>query len=167
MGYGYEPVEWQDHVTEFPGRREIEQVGENLVVLKRAEGRTIQQGTPRSASFFNHMELGILEAHLLGQLLESRTLQMLRDIEGLTGEAGEVIIGGNGKYPFNEGAITVPLKVQRANLDYRVELEVSEVEGGMAETVRAYDKQKNGFKIGFNGSAKSVQIKYWVTGGKG
>ena len=47
MGYGYEPVEWQDHVTEFPGRREIEQVGENLVMLKKAEGRTIQQGTPR------------------------------------------------------------------------------------------------------------------------
>ena len=35
MGYGYEPVEWQDHVTEFPGRREIEQVGENLVMLKK------------------------------------------------------------------------------------------------------------------------------------
>lgn len=81
MGYGYEPVEWQDHVTEFPGRREIEQVGENLVMLKKAEGRTIQQGTPQRASYFNHMELGILEAHLLGQLLESRTLQMLRDIE--------------------------------------------------------------------------------------
>ena len=47
MGYGYEPVEWQDHVTEFPGRREIEQVGENLVMLKKAEGRTIQQGTPQ------------------------------------------------------------------------------------------------------------------------
>ena len=145
MGYGYEPVHWQDHVTEFPGRREIEQIGENLVQVKRAEGRTIQQGTPQRASYFNHMELGILEAHLLGQLLESRTLQMLRD---------------------NEGVITVPLKVQRANLDYRVELEVSEVEGGMAETVRAYDKQKNGFKIAFNGSAKSVKIKYWVTGGK-
>ena len=58
------------------------------------------------------MELGILEAHLLGQLLESRTLQMLRDIEALTGEAGEVIITSTGKYPFNEGVITVPLTAE-------------------------------------------------------
>ncbi len=167
MGYGYEPTHWLDHTVEYPNRWEFEQVGENLVQAKRAEGRTIQQGTPQRASYFNHVEMGILEATLMAQLLESRTLQMLRDIEGLTGEAGEVVIGGKGKYPFNEGVITVPLKVQRASLDYRVELEVSEVEDGMAETVRAYDKQKNGFKIAFSGSAKSVKIKYWVTGGKG
>lgn len=167
MGYGYEPEHWLDHVAEFPGRWEIEQVGENLVVLKRAEGRIIQQGTPQSASRFNHIELGILESYLLAQLLESRMLQMVRDIEALTGECGEVIINSTGKYPFNDAVVTVPLKAQRANLDYRVELEVSEVAGGMAETVRAYDKQKNGFKIAFMGSAKSVKIKYWVTGGKG
>lgn len=167
MSYGYEPEHWLDHVAEFPGRWKIKQVGENLVVLERAEGQTIQQGTPQSASRFNHMEMGILEATLMAQLLESRTLQMQRDIEALTGEGGKVIITSTGKYPFNEASITVPLQVQRASLDYRVELEVVEVEGGMAETVKAYDKQKNGFKIAFNGSAKSVKIKYWVTGGKG
>lgn len=167
MSHGYEPEHWLDHVAEFPGRWEFEQVGENTVQAKRAEGRIIQQGTPQSASRFNHMEMGILEAYLLAQLLESRTLQILRDIEALTGESGEVTITSTGKYPFNEAAVTVPLQAQRANLDYRVELEVVEVEGGMAEAVRAYDKQKNGFKIAFNGSAKAVKIKYWVTGGKG
>lgn len=167
MSYGYEPEHWLDHVVEYPNRWEYEQVGENTVQAKRAEGQIIQQGTLQSASRFNHLELGVLEAYLLAQLLESRTLQMLRDIEALTGESGEVTITSTSKYPFNEATVTIPLKAQRANLDYRVELEICEVEGGMVEDARVYDKQKNGFKIAFNGSAKAVKIKYWVTGGKG
>jgi len=163
MALVYEPEHWLDHVTEFPGRRELTQVGENLVQLKRAEGRTLQQGTPKSASRFNHLEMGVLEAYLLAQVLEQQMLQAVRDIEDLTGEYGEVTISGTGNYPFSEGSVTVPLKVSRATLDYRVETEIAAVEGGMAESVTAYAKQKNGFKLAYKGSAKRVKIKYWVT----
>ena len=166
MNLLYEPEHWLDHVTEYPGRREITEVGENLVQLKRAEGKTFQQGTPQSASRFNHMEMGVMEAYLLAQLLEQRMLQVIRDIEDVTGEHGEVTIESTGNYPFSEASVTIPLKTNRATLDYRVETEISEVESGMAESVVAYDKQKNGFKLAVKGSAKSVKIKYWVTGGR-
>jgi len=79
-------------------------------------------------------------------------------------EKGSVTITNNQAYPFNAGSATVALSVRRKNLDYVISTEIAAAAGNV-QAVEVYDKQLNGFKIRFDGSATSVTIKYHVTGG--
>lgn len=79
-------------------------------------------------------------------------------------EKGSVTITNDQAYPFNAGIATVALGTPRENLDYIVNAEIS-VAVGNVQAVEVYDKQLNGFKIRYDGSATSVTIKYYVTGG--
>ena len=49
-------------------------------------------------------------------------------------------------------------------MDYVVNVEVTAAAGNI-QTVEVYDKQLNGFKLRYDGSATSATIKYYVTGG--
>lgn len=79
-------------------------------------------------------------------------------------EKGSVTITNNQAYPFNAGSATVALGTPRENLDYIITTEVSAAAGNV-QAVEVYDKQLNGFKIRYDGSATSVTVKYYVTGG--
>ncbi len=79
-------------------------------------------------------------------------------------EKGSVTITNNQVYPFNAGSATVALSTPRKNLDYIVNAEMASASGNV-QAIEVYDKQLNGFKIRFDGSATSVTIKYYVTGG--
>ncbi len=79
-------------------------------------------------------------------------------------EKGSVTITNNQAYPFNAGNATVALGTPRENLDYIITTEVSAAAGNV-QAVEVYDKQLNGFKIRYDGSATSATIKYYVTGG--
>lgn len=79
-------------------------------------------------------------------------------------EAGSVRITNSQAYPFNAGIATVVLNIPRQNMDYIVNAEVTAATGNV-QTVEVYDKQLNGFKLRYDGSATAVTIKYYVTGG--
>lgn len=79
-------------------------------------------------------------------------------------EVGSVTITNSQAYPFNTGSATVALKVPRLGMDYIVHTEVISTEGNI-QSVEVYDKQLNGFKIRYDGSAASAEIKYYVSGG--
>ena len=88
------------------------------------------------------------------------------DTVDLSGERGEVTLTNSKKYPFSDASHTVDLTDRRSSLDYRVDVEVASVSGGLIECVEVYDRQLNGFKIRFKGSATKATLKYCVTGGK-
>ena len=79
-------------------------------------------------------------------------------------EKGSVTITNNQAYPFNAGIATVALGTPRKNLDYIANVEIAAAVGNV-QAIEVYDKQLNGFKIRYEGSATSVTIKYYVTGG--
>lgn len=71
----YEAIKWYDHVTEHPHRRRITENGDGTVELEKDQGTILQQGTPQSATNFNRMETGIMDAHLATALLLNLTRQ--------------------------------------------------------------------------------------------
>lgn len=79
-------------------------------------------------------------------------------------EKGSVTITNNQAYPFNGGIATVALATPRQNLDYITNVEIAAAVGNV-QAIEVYDKQLNGFKIRYDGSATSVTVKYYVTGG--
>lgn len=79
-------------------------------------------------------------------------------------EKGSVTLSNSQAYPFNSGDATVALAVPRQNMDYIIHTEIAAASGSV-QAVEVYDKQLNGFKIRYDGSALSVTIKYYVTGG--
>ena len=59
----------------------------------------------------------------------------------------------------------MPLTTNRRNLYYSIEVEVTSVEGGLVGDIHITDKQLNGFKVSFHGSAKSVTLTLRIKGG--
>lgn len=88
--------------------------------------------------------------------------QNKRHIENTMMEIGQVNLVNTLEYPFNNSKVTVNLKKPRNTLDYTVTVEYSGVNIG---DVIISDKQTNGFKIEYTGSAASASIKYYVKGG--
>jgi hypothetical protein len=142
----YKGTSWQDHVVD------------------QQTGEVIQQGTPQSATNFNNMEEGILAANELGAVLAQQVAHNTRILADLEGEIGEVVLTNTQEYPFNDSAKTVALTKPRDTLNYWVVVEVISADG-MSGDIRIYDKQVNGFKVAFTGSASRATIKYYVQGG--
>lgn len=139
----YDSTKWLDKVTDIE------------------TGEVIQEGTDQSAGNFNKMENGISDAHLAAALLVIAT--------GLTAdqvavETQTVELTNSGSYPFNNSVKTVSLRKTRNFSDYTVEAEVLDHKGNVGD-VRIYDRLLNGFKVAFDGSAKSATIKLRIKGG--
>jgi hypothetical protein len=98
--------------------------------------------------------------HTVELLVDQHTQQLAN----LIVEMGTVALTNSKKYPFNDSAVTVTLATPRKNLNYMVHAEVISSSGSV-EAVEAFDKQLNGFKIGFTGSATAAQANYFVSGG--
>lgn len=98
--------------------------------------------------------------HTVELLVDQHTQQL----ENLIVEMGTVALTNNKQYPFNDSATTVNLAAPRENLNYMVHAEAVSSTGSV-EAVEVYDKQLNGFKIRFIGSASEAQINYYVSGG--
>lgn len=132
--------------------------------VRDQDGNIIQKGTPLSAKNMNHIEDGVLEANLLSAMLSQYSMQLGRILADLEGEIGQVALTNSETFPFNNSIKTIALQKQRDNLNYRVITEVISADGEVGNVI-VTDKQLNGFKIAFTGSAKNVTIKYYVQGG--
>ena len=141
----YNKTIWQDHVVD-------------------QNGQVIQQGTPLSARNMNSIENGIFETYELGAVLIQQVMQHKRLLADLEGEIGQVTLTNTQAYPFNNSKITVALQKARDTLNYTVQTEIISANGFPGD-IKISDKQLNGFKIEFTGSATSVTVKYIVRGG--
>jgi len=80
-------------------------------------------------------------------------------------ETGTVTLTNSKEYPFNNSRVTVAITNTRDNLFYDVETSVTAYSGGPPGDIIVSDKQLNGFKLEFDGSAKSVTVAYKIKEG--
>ena len=115
----------------------------------------IQEGTPQSAGNFNNMEGGISDAHLAAALL---IIQSGLTADQVATEEKTVTLSNSQSYPFNNSTQTIALSRVRNFTDYTVEAEITDHDGNVGD-VRIFDRMLNGFKVAYDGSAKSATIK--------
>lgn len=121
----------------------------------------IQEGTDQSAAHFNNMEEGITDASVAAALL----LIAAGDLSQQTSIERKVVTLSNKQgYPFNDSEQTISLTVTRDSTDYTVDVDIQAHDGNVGD-VRIYDKQTNGFKVAYDGSAKSATLILRVQGG--
>lgn len=161
----YEWKQWQDHVTEHENRYIETQNDDGTITHEPVEGEVLQQGTPQSATNFNHMEDGISNAGELAALLATEMIHMNQRATDETGETLLLDLNNSQEYPFNNSVQTVALKTERNHLDYTVTAEVLDYSGGCVGDIEVTEKLVNGFKIAYTGSAKEVKLKVFVKGG--
>lgn len=175
----YIPTVWQDEVVEYPYRYTETVNGDGTVDHTPAPGEELQEGTPQSATNFNHAENGIHDAHIAAaifiQYYRQEYDRKTAEIDGrldehdeeFSAEVGTVTLTNtnSGFFAFNNSGSTVALTKTRKTMNYDITTEVTSFTGGQLGEVVIYDKQLNGFKLKFTGSAKNVTVKYKVRGG--
>ena len=171
----YKRTNWKDHVVERPRTYTEAANSDGSKTFTPAPGEVLQQGTPQSATNFNHMENGIHDAHVAEAIFMQAKMHQQEEVERrlgehdaeFTSETGTVTLTNSNKvfFAFNSSGTTVALKTVRKTMNYDLDIEVVEVAGGQVGDVIVYDKQLNGFKLKFEGSAKTVKVKYKVRGG--
>jgi len=130
--------------------------------VKDANGNVITPGTPWTKTRGDNIEKGIFEGFIGIDVLTQEMLQRKRELENAIFEIGTVALSNSQEYPFNNSKTTINLKKPRNTLDYTVLVEYNTTNAG---EVKVTDKQLNGFKLEYTGSAASVTIKYYVRGG--
>lgn len=171
----YQNLIWQDEVDQYEDIfvEQSSSVTQGAVKHTKYRGTVQQQGTPQNANNFNHIEEGILDAHMAVSLLLNALRQLdwghddrLKWLEKATiQETGTKTLTNTQAFPFNNSIVTVPLVTTRDNLNYIVEVISVTPTGGPAGDIEITERQVNGFKMAFNGSASSVTVKYAVIGG--
>ena len=136
----YEPTVWQDDV---PG---------------------IQEGTPQDEQNFNNMESGINGSNLLAEFLAEVVHHNTSRLDNLSGEVIEVTLTNTADFYANNSVKTIALTNKRDTLDYTVDAEIQGDTVNVGDIV-VFDKQLNGFKVKYTGSAASATIKLYVHGG--
>lgn len=165
-------TEWKDHVTQYPNRREITDNGDGTVEVTKAQGEVIQQGTPQSATNFNNQEDGIQDSHTAFQVFLQYFIQFDRWVRQkiadyaaeFLNEIQTVTLTSTERFPFTNSVQTISLTTVRKTLNYDVSWEVTSANGNIGD-ILITDKQLNGFKISFDGSATSVTLKIRIKGG--
>ena len=111
----------------------------------------IQEGTPQDEQHFNNMETGINGSNLLGEFLAEVVSKQQKRLDDIDGEVIAVTLTNTQDYYANNSTKTVALSVRRDTVN--------------VGDIVVYDKQVNGFKVKFTGSAASVALKLYVHGG--
>lgn len=124
----------------------------------------IQDGTPIDETNLNNMEGGINAAELLAEYLAEVLLKTNAKVNNLDGEVITVTLTNTGDFYTNNSVKTITLGTRRDTLDYIVSAEIQGDTTNVGDVV-IYDKQTNGFKVKYTGSAASATIKLYVHGG--
>ncbi|SHK14119.1 hypothetical protein [Tepidibacter formicigenes] len=160
----YNRTFWKDHVTQYENRYREVNNGDGTITHEPIEGEVIQQGTPQNEPNFNNIEEGVFAANEMGSEATRVLLHHDQTLKKLIGEAGETTLTNSLEYPFNNSIKTIAIATKRDTTDYTVDIDAIAT-GGDIGRIEVTDKQLNGFKIAFTGSAKSVNLKYIVKGG--
>ena len=155
---------WQDHVAEFDDRYREYENGDGTITHEVIEGEILQEGTPQDDTNFNCMDERIFSARETATEAVRLLLIHGRKLNALLSEEGETDLTNTQEYPFNNSVITVPLVALMDTTDYTVEAEVLSSSGDVGRIIIS-DKQQNGFKMAYTGSATSAKIKYAIKGG--
>ena len=123
-------------------------------------------------------EVGIFNADYVAELknefwraeksravLQEQIYKNQRSLRQIERESNTITLNNSKKYPFNNSLQTISLAKEREKLDYQVHVEVLAASGGFVKEIEVKDKQTNGFKLGYTGSATSVQVRYIIEGG--
>jgi hypothetical protein len=78
---------------------------------------------------------------------------------------GDVTLTNTKQYPFNDSETIVPLGSTLGSADYIVLTQTPDC--GDAGDIIVSGRARNGFKLRYTGGAKSVRVRYVVTGGDG
>lgn len=156
---------WKDHVTQYSNRYKEVQNADGTVTHEAVEGEVIQEGTPQNAKNFNDIEQRLLSAGEVANIALMKAMTANQKAEGLTGEVAEATLTNTKEYPFNNSKKTLALVNTRGTLDYTVTVEATTADTGGIGEIKVTDKQLNGFKIEYTGTAKSVAVKCYVQGG--
>ena len=157
----YVKTTWVDEVDQYEGRFRETDLGGGVVEHEIIRGEIYVEGTPMDAAHFNKMEEGIYQAHEELALQD----QKIVSLESYANpETGVVTLTNTDTFPFNNSAVSVPLENERDNMNYLVEIVKVEAVGNPGE-IEVSDRQVNGFKLAFTGSASSVTVTYAVIGG--
>ncbi len=150
----YKPTEWEDRV------------------LDQDTGDVLVDGTPVNEVNLNNIETGTHDSHTalavfiqyfmqfdrwVRQKVADFTAEFLNEIQTVT-------LTNSLTFPFNDSVYTVSLATPRKTLNYDVSWEVTAADGNVGDIVVS-DKQLNGFKVAFDGSATSVTLKIRIKGG--
>ena len=156
---------WKDHVTQYSNRYKEVNNADGTVSHEAYEGEVLQEGTPQNAKNFNDMEQRIFSA---GEVASTALLMAnfaQKKVNTLEGEIVETTLTNTKEYPFNNSKRTLAFATPKGTLNYTVIVEAqTESTGGIGE-IKITDKQLNGFKIEYTGTAKSVDVKCYVQGG--
>lgn len=79
-------------------------------------------------------------------------------------ETGSATLTNTMEFPFNNSKVTVALATSQADTNYAVIASIESAVGNAGEVVVS-EKQTNGFKLAYTGSAKSAVVNYIVIGG--
>lgn len=164
----YNRIIWVDETDEFENRYRETANPDGTITHTKETGEVYVEGTPQNAANFNNMEDGIEDAHIGADLIINGLRQLgwrTEDLEKATvQETGTVNLTNTQEFPFNNSKVTVPLTNVRDNLNYIVVV-VSKTGSGNIGEIEISERQVNGFKIEFTGSAPSATVVYAVIGG--
>lgn len=160
-----DPINFLDHVVEYPGRFQETDLGNNLIQHDPAPGEIVQEGTPLNAANMNLLDTAALQAIMMGSLNTSLLRQLSDKVEAQAGEQIEVTLTNTQQYPFNNSNKAVQLGTNRNKKNYTVLVEVLDSEGGGVGEILVTNKLLNGFQIAYTGAASSVTVNCIVQGG--
>ena len=125
----------------------------------------IQEGTPVDEQNLNNIECGVNGANLSVEFLTEVMKHYGEQIKEFVAETISVTLtNSTGEAFFGNTAQTVALQTPRDNFDYTVTVEIETPTDNVGDVI-VYDKQLNGFKVKYTGSAASVDLKLYVQGG--
>ena len=153
-----DPINFLDHVVEYPGRFQETDLGNNLIQHDPAPGEIVQEGTPLNAANMNLLDTAALQAIMMGSLNTSLLRQLSDKVEAQAGEQIEVTLTNTQQYPFNNSNKAVQLGTNRNKKNYTVLVEVLSSEGGGVGEILVTNKLLNGFQIAYTGAASSVTV---------
>ena len=157
----YTKTVWKDESDEYEGRYTETMNGDGTITHTLVRGEVYVEGTPMDATHFNHMEEGIYDAH---QELVAQDARITAQEKQTAQETHTVNLTNSQEFPFNNSAQSVALTTERDNTNYIVQI-LSVTAVGNPGEIEITDRQVNGFKIGYTGSAPSATVKFTVIGG--
>lgn len=167
----FELRNWQDEVRSPANTYKMVTNTDGTVSIQKA-GEVVQKGTNENAVNFGAMDEGILDEYIAYCIMQAYNLAKQTEVDGrldvceedTRAEAGTITLTNSLSFPFNNSIKTVSLATKRKTLNYDVDVWVIE-HNGLPGDIVVSDKQLNGFKVAYEGSATSVTIGYKVRGG--